>query len=163
MRPLESKLVTLDRLSEIAGDWRKRGSRLVTTNGCFDLLHMGHIRSLVQARQKGDLLFVGVNSDISVRGLKGPSRPIWDESTRALQLAAIEAVDYVTIFPQTTPETFLRAVRSHVHVKGADYEGKQIPEQVIVAEWGGTIAYIDLVAGVSTTELIRRLKLLGEE
>lgn len=151
---LERKLVDLQTLEQSARQWRAEGRKLVTTNGCFDVLHWGHIRSLLEARAMGDLLVVGVNSDRAVKVLKGPKRPLFPEDVRRRQLAALECVDAVVVFDEETPTRFLELVRPHVHVKGADYRGKQIPELAVMARWGGDVRFVDLVAGVSTTSIL---------
>lgn len=153
-RKLERKLVDLTSLEKLARDWRASGRRIVTTNGCFDVLHWGHIRSLLDARAMGDLLVVGINSDRAVKALKGPTRPRFSEDVRRKQLAALECVDAVTVFDDETPTRFLEVVRPHVHVKGADYRGKPIPELAAVARWGGEVRFVELVPGVSTTRIL---------
>ncbi|HXG08812.1 MAG TPA: D-glycero-beta-D-manno-heptose 1-phosphate adenylyltransferase [Gemmataceae bacterium] len=139
---------------------RAAGKTVVWTNGCFDLLHVGHIRNLQAARRLGDLLVVGLNSDASVRRLKGPGRPIVPEAERAEVLAALECVDYVVIFDDLEPSRILGRVRPDIHCKGADYAppgGKPIVEAGVVASYGGRIEFLPLVEGVSTTDLVRRI------
>jgi rfaE bifunctional protein nucleotidyltransferase chain/domain len=150
-----------DQLLARRAKWREHGATVVWTNGCFDLLHAGHLRSLRAARAEGDALVVGVNSDASVRGLKGPDRPIIPEAERAEIVAALECVDAVVIFDEPTPEAALARLRPDVHCKGADYappHGKPIPEAAIVAGYGGRIAFLPLVPGVSTTDRLRRIR-----
>ena len=133
---------------------------MVWTNGCFDLLHAGHARSLTAARSLGDVLVVGLNSDRSVRAIKGPSRPIVPEQERAELLAALTCVDAVIIFDEDTPEAALRRLQPDVHCKGADYappHGKPVPERAVVEAYGGRVEFLPLLAGVSTTEIIKRL------
>lgn len=138
---------------------RKQKRRLVTTNGCFDLLHWGHIKYLAQAKLLGDVLMCGINSDRSVKALnKGPERPIYPEKLRALQVAGLESIDYVFVFDQDTPEAFLELIRPQIHVKGADYHNKDIPERTVVEKHGGRIELIPFVDGFSTTSLIAHLK-----
>lgn len=151
---LESKLFDLAMLERQASRWREEKRRIVTTNGCFDVLHWGHIRSLLEAKAMGDVLVCGVNSDRAVRLLKGEGRPRFPESVRTRQLAALECVDVVTVFDEETPTRFLEIVHPHVHVKGADYRGKQIPELAVMARWGGEVRFVDLVPDVSTTRLL---------
>lgn len=144
---------------------RAAGKVVVWTNGCFDLFHAGHARSLRAARALGDVLVVGVNSDASVRRLKGPSRPVLPAADRAELLASLACVDHVAVFDEDTPEESLRLLRPAVHCKGADYappHGKPIPEAALVAAYGGRVAFLPLVAGLSTTELIRRVKALPD-
>jgi rfaE bifunctional protein nucleotidyltransferase chain/domain len=131
----------------------------VWTNGCFDLLHVGHVRSLREARGLGDVLVVGLNSDQSVRRLKGPARPLVPEAERAEILAALECVDAVVIFNEQTPERVLSQLQPNVCCKGADYappHGKPVPEAALVESYGGRMAYLSFSPGVSTTELARR-------
>ena len=159
----EEKIIPFEKLTSLANDLRKAGKRLVTTNGCFDLLHWGHIKYLSDARSLGDVLICGVNADVSVKRLKGNTRPIWPERVRALQLAGLESVDYVAIFQEDTPVRFLEAVKPSIHVKGGDYKGKEIPEQKVMTSIGGKVVCVPLVEGFSTTSLIERLKLLPNE
>jgi rfaE bifunctional protein nucleotidyltransferase chain/domain len=134
---------------------------VVWTNGCFDLFHAGHARSLRAARDLGDVLVVGVNSDDSVRRLKGPGRPVLRARDRAELVASLACVDYAVIFGEDTPEECIRLLRPQVHCKGADYappNGKPVPEAALVESYGGRVAYLPLVEGISTTELIRRVR-----
>jgi rfaE bifunctional protein nucleotidyltransferase chain/domain len=137
----------------------------VWTNGCFDLFHAGHVRSLEASAAQGDVLVVGLNSDDSVRQLKGAGRPILPELNRALLLAALECVDHVVIFADLTPTATLQQVQPDVHCKGEDYappHGKPIPERAVVEAYGGRVAFLPLVPGISTSELIMRIQQLGE-
>jgi rfaE bifunctional protein nucleotidyltransferase chain/domain len=163
-RTIDEKIVSAASMTAHADKLRRTGKRIITTNGCFDLLHWGHLSYLHKARAKGDILWVGLNSDRSVRALKGKSRPILDETTRAKQLAALESVDFVSVFDEDTPVEWLRVVRPHIHVKGGDYEGKDIPESGLVEEWGGRFETVAMEKGYSTTDLIEKLsKMLGDE
>jgi rfaE bifunctional protein nucleotidyltransferase chain/domain len=141
---------------------KRAGKAVVFTNGCFDLLHPGHIRLLEEARSLGDVLVVAVNSDASVRGNKGPSRPILPEDERAELLAALEAVDYVVIFDEATPRELIEAVKPDVLVKGADWRANEIVGREEVEGAGGKVVSIPLEAGHSTTEIIARIKKLPE-
>ena len=132
--------------------------KVVFTNGCFDILHTGHVTCLAKARQMGDLLVVGLNSDDSVRRLKGPERPINDEHSRALLLAALEAVDYVTIFEEDTPYNLICQVKPDILVKGGDYVLDNIVGADFVRQHGGQVCTIPLVEGFSTTSIIDHLK-----
>jgi rfaE bifunctional protein nucleotidyltransferase chain/domain len=143
-------------LSELGNRLRAEGKRVVFTNGCFDLLHVGHLRYLQAARELGDALVVGLNTDASVRRLKGPARPVVSEDDRAEVLAGLRCVDYVTLFDEATPVEAIRALRPDVHVKGGDYREEDLPEAAIVREQGGRVEIIALVPGRSTTDLIRR-------
>ena len=140
---------------------RAAGQVVVWTNGCFDLIHAGHVRSLRATSAFGDVLVVGINSDASVRRFKGPGRPILPATERAELIAALRCVGYVVIFDEDTPEECIRLLRPDVHCKGADYKpphGKPIPEATLVEGYGGRVAFLPLVDGLSTTELIRRIK-----
>ena len=142
-----------------AAAWRAgRHGRLVFTNGVFDLLHPGHVDVLVGARRHGDALVVGLNSDSSVRRLKGPGRPLQSESERSYVVAALEAVDAVVVFDEDTPLELIRHLRPDVLVKGGDYGEATIVGARDVVEWGGRIAVIPLRPGQSTTSIITRLR-----
>ena len=142
----------------LVDELRAAGARLVLTNGCFDVLHAGHVRYLEQARGLGDRLIVGLNSDESVRALKGPDRPVNGEADRACVLGALACVDYVSIFDELTPERLIRLVRPDVYVKGGDYRERGVPERELVTGLGGQVEVLDLVPGRSTTGLIERVK-----
>ena len=142
-------------LTEIARR-RDAGQKIVFTNGCFDILHVGHVRLLRQAAEHGDVLVVGLNSDASVRRLKGPTRPLNSEAARAELLAALECVDLVTVFDDDTPLALIEAIRPDVLVKGGDYRPEEVVGRVEVESWGGTLALIPLVEGHSTTNLVRK-------
>jgi rfaE bifunctional protein nucleotidyltransferase chain/domain len=133
---------------------RVRGNFVVFTNGCFDILHVGHLRTLQVARGQGDLLVVGVNGDASVRSLKGPSRPINSQADRAELLGGLACVDYVVIFEETTPLELLAKIRPDVHVKGGDYQLADLPEAQLVQSYGGRVHLTELVPGRSTTALL---------
>jgi rfaE bifunctional protein nucleotidyltransferase chain/domain len=144
------------------------GERAVFTNGCFDLLHLGHVRYLQEARALGDFLVLGLNSDESTCMLKGPGRPLVPEEERAALLAALTSVDYVTIFPERTANQLLEALRPAVYVKGGDYAGAQggepdtdrLPEAKVVLAYGGIVRLIPYLPDHSTTELIAKIKRL---
>lgn len=143
---------------------RAAGKVVVWTNGTFDLLHPGHVRSLQQARALGDALVVGVNSDRSVKAYKGPTRPILTQDERAAMLAAVECVDYVVIFDEDTPAESLAKLKPDIHCKGDEYappHGKPVPERGVVEGYGGRIEYLPLVPGLSTSELLRRIRAAG--
>ena len=136
---------------------RSEGKRVVFTNGCFDLLHPGHVRYLAQARALGDALVVALNSDRSVRTLKGPGRPVMNESERAEVIAALSAVDYVTIFDEETPRGLIAALLPDVLVKGGDWPLDQIVGREEVEAAGGTVFSLPYIEGSSTTDLIERI------
>jgi D-beta-D-heptose 7-phosphate kinase/D-beta-D-heptose 1-phosphate adenosyltransferase len=151
------KLYGVDEIGALAERLRAAGKRVVFTNGCFDLLHSGHIQYLQASRAQGDVLIVGLNSDASVRRLKGPSRPVIGEEDRAHLLSALACVDYVVIFEQDTPLELIRAVRPHVLSKGADYTVETVVGHELLAEWGGAVALIPLQEGRSTSGLIDKI------
>jgi len=153
---MDEKVLPLERLRARATAWRCGGARIVFTNGCFDILHIGHIRLLEQARRKGDRLIVAVNSDASVRRLKGPARPIVGEDERARVLAAMSAVDAVVIFEEDTPLRLIEALRPDVLVKGSDYTEREVVGAREVRAWGGRVELIPLVPEMSTTRLVRK-------
>jgi D-beta-D-heptose 7-phosphate kinase/D-beta-D-heptose 1-phosphate adenosyltransferase len=137
---------------------RREGRRVVFTNGCFDLLHPGHIRFLQQAKALGDVLIVAINSDASVRALKGPDRPIFTERERAEMLAALEVVDYVTIFDELTPRALIADLRPDVLVKGGDWRPEEIVGREEVEAAGGCVLSLPYHEGYSTTRLIERIR-----
>lgn len=130
---------------------------IVFTNGCFDVLHPGHIYCLLEASLRGDFLIVGINSDDSVRRLKGVNRPIISEDDRALMLSALACVDAVVIFEEDTPISLIRLLRPDIHIKGSDYAGKPIPEREDVESYGGKVEFVELKPGWSTTSFLKRL------
>src|SRR5215470_8636162 len=155
-----SKVTDLDTLVGRRTRWRAAGKTVVWTNGCYDLLHVGHVRGLQEARGLGDVLVVGVNSDASVRKLKGPRRPIVPEAERAEVLAALGCVDHVLIFGEDTPVEVIARLRPDVHCKGADYappSTRPIPEAEVVRSYGGRIAFLTFSPGVSTSGLVQRI------
>jgi D-beta-D-heptose 7-phosphate kinase/D-beta-D-heptose 1-phosphate adenosyltransferase len=154
---MSQKITSLEELSEQLAWDREKGKKVVFTNGCFDLLHVGHIRYLQQARRMGDLLVVAINTDDSVRRLKGPSRPVQPEMDRAEILAGLECVDYVVSFDEDTPFALIEHLTPDVLVKGADWVVEQIVGREVVEESGGRVATISYVEGVSTSALIERI------
>jgi rfaE bifunctional protein nucleotidyltransferase chain/domain len=136
---------------------RKHGQLVVFTNGVFDIIHRGHVEYLTKAKSFGDVLVVGLNSDASVHRIKGPSRPIQNQSDRAAILLALKPVDYVVIFGEDTPEKLIRAVKPDVLVKGADYKESQIVGASFVRSYGGKVRRVRLTPGRSTTKIIRKL------
>ena len=142
-----------------AEELRASGRRVVFTNGVFDILHVGHVRYLQAARQLGDALLVGINSDASVRRLKGPTRPLNPEGERAEVVAALACVDGVCLFEEDTPHALIEAVRPHVHAKGGDYaDPDALPEAPLVRSLGGEVVILPLVPGRSTTRLIQKIE-----
>ncbi|MFC1804741.1 D-glycero-beta-D-manno-heptose 1-phosphate adenylyltransferase [Candidatus Omnitrophota bacterium] len=154
---LKAKLKTLSGLTRTVRALKRRGKTIVFTNGCFDLLHYGHVRYLEQAKAKGDILVVGVNSDGSVRKIKGKGRPIVGEQERSRVIAALESVDYVVIFKEEIPLRVIKALRPDILVKGADWKSSGIVGSGIVKSYGGRILRLRLVKGLSTTALVRKI------
>ena len=150
-------LIPDEHIEAYAAALRAAGARVVFTNGCFDILHAGHVRYLASARAQGDVLILGLNSDASVRRLKGPSRPINNEQDRAEVVGALAAVDAVVIFGEDTAEELIAKVRPAVYAKGGDYTLETLPEARIVESYGGEVAFIPLVAGKSTTGIIAKM------
>jgi|SRR6516164_10864144 D-beta-D-heptose 7-phosphate kinase/D-beta-D-heptose 1-phosphate adenosyltransferase len=159
-----AKIVPLEQLIERVGEMKRAGKNVVFTNGCFDLLHPGHTRYLADARALGDVLVVAINSDRSVRTLKGPSRPILPESERAEVLAALRSVDFVTIFDDPTPRDLLARMLPQVLAKGSDWGPANIVGREEVEAAGGRVVSIPVVLGYSTSELIKKAgKVLNSE
>jgi D-glycero-beta-D-manno-heptose 1-phosphate adenylyltransferase len=158
MRSSESKIVSQQKLKSLVADHKKRRETVVFANGCFDILHVGHVRYLEAARQRGDTLIVAVNSDASVRSLKGPGRPILDEAARARLVAALRAVDYVVIFSEQTVASLLRDLLPDVHAKGTDYAADTVPERAIAKSLGITVAIVGDPKNHSTRALLDSLR-----
>jgi D-beta-D-heptose 7-phosphate kinase/D-beta-D-heptose 1-phosphate adenosyltransferase len=151
------KILDLDHLLIRVAEWRANGDRIVFTNGCFDILHVGHITLLEQCRAFGDKVIIGVNSDASVKGLKGPTRPVVGENERARVLAALGSTDAVVVFDEATPLELIRALRPDVLVKGGDYTSATIVGAEDVSTWGGRVEIVPTVIGQSTTNTIRKM------
>jgi D-beta-D-heptose 7-phosphate kinase/D-beta-D-heptose 1-phosphate adenosyltransferase len=158
MESVEKKIVSLERALERQALWRGEGCKIGFTNGCFDLVHPGHISLLTQARAACDRLVVGLNADASVRRLKGDGRPVQDEMARAIVLASLAAVDLVVIFPEDTPENLIRQLRPDILIKGADYKREDIVGADFVASYGGEVMLAELVPDRSTSDLIGRAR-----
>lgn len=154
----QSKIVSADTLQRLVRQAQSRGKKVVFTNGCFDLLHAGHIKLLERSRSLGDLLIVGINGDSSVRRLKGPWRPILHQKDRALLLAALACVDYVTVFSEATPQRLIAKIKPKVLVKGADWNARHIVGREVVERNGGRVIRIPLLKGHSTTNLVERIR-----
>jgi D-glycero-beta-D-manno-heptose 1-phosphate adenylyltransferase len=157
-----SKIITWDKLPEWRNQFRADGRKLVVTNGCFDILHLGHVTYLENARNFGDALLIGVNSDAAVRGLKGAGRPVNSETDRASVLAALQSVDGVCIFTDKTATKFLAAAQPDLYVKGGDYtlETLNQDERRIVESGGGKIILVPFMPGKSTTGLLEKISRL---
>ncbi len=156
---IHNKIITREAVAKHANIWRMFNKKIVFTNGCFDILHQGHIDYLSKARDLGGALVIGLNTDASVKRLnKSPERPINKEQSRALVLAALVLVDAVVLFDEDTPYDLIKAIQPDVLVKGADYKAEEIVGYDIVKAHGGEVATIELTEGFSTTELIKRIK-----
>jgi len=155
---MRKKIIELNELEGIINQSKEEGKKIVFTNGCFDILHIGHIHLLKQARKFGDILVIGLNSDSSVRDLKGKKRPIIPENERAELLAALEVTDYITIFTEKTACRVLEVIKPDVYVKGGDYSPTSLPEWPVVERNGGQIRIIPLEEGRSTTNIINRIR-----
>ena len=151
------KIKTINGLKIIAQKLKNQNKKIVTTNGVFDILHIGHIRYLQQAKKLGDALIVAVNSDSSVKKIKDPRRPLNNENDRAEALAALRCVDYVTIFSEENPIKILGVIKPNVHVKGGDYKIEKIIEKEVVEKNNGKMVLIPEVKGYSTTDLIKKI------
>lgn len=152
------RVVTDSELVRLAADARREGKRISFANGCFDLLHVGHVRYLQAARAEADVLVVAVNADESVRILKGRGQPVLPESARAEIIAALGAVEYVVVFADATVERLLRLIEPDVHCKGTDYTVDTVPEREVVRSYGGRVAVVGDPKDHSTTDLISRLR-----
>jgi rfaE bifunctional protein nucleotidyltransferase chain/domain len=157
MRAAEAKLIKRDELPGIAKTLRQQGKTIVFANGCFDILHVGHIRYLTGARSEADALVVGVNADSGVKGLKGPGRPVLNESARALLVAALRDVDYVVIFPEPNVESLLAELRPDVHAKGTDYTAETVPEKATADRLGIRVAIVGDPKEHSTRRLLQNV------
>jgi len=153
----QTNVVTRGELKSVVSAVRENGARIVLANGCFDVLHVGHVRYLQGARALGDILVVGVNSDEQVRKQKGEGRPILPATDRAELIAALESVSYVTIFDEPTVEQLLLAIKPDVHAKGTDYTVETVPEREIVRSYGGQVAIVGDPKDHSTSEILVRL------
>ena len=151
-------LIDRMKISEIVTGLKAKGKKIVFTNGCFDILHVGHVRYLKEAKALGDILILGLNSDCSVKSLKGSNRLINNESDRAEVLSALKAIDYVVIFDEKTAENIVGEVKPDIYAKGGDYSIDTLPEAKIVAEHGGKTVLLQLVDGKSSTNIINKCK-----
>lgn len=153
---IKRKIITLEQASERFNETYRQKNRIVFTNGCFDLLHRGHIYYLAKARELGDLLVIGLNSDASVSRLKGPGRPVNSEQSRAEVLGALVLVDHIIIFEEDTPITLISALRPDILVKGGDYKREEIVGYKEVISRGGEVVIIPMLEGYSTTSMLKK-------
>ena len=150
-------LIDRENAAQFCDELRRQDKKVVFTNGCFDIIHAGHVRYLTTARNFGDMLIVGLNTDESVRRLKGASRPINNQDDRAEVLLGLKAVDHVIFFGEATAENLIAEVKPAVYVKGGDYTLETLPEAAIVKKFGGRVELVNLVAGRSTTNIIEKI------
>ena len=155
---IPNKILTLPELQRKIAQWRLLGKKISFTNGCFDILHAGHIASLTEAARHGDYLIIGLNADASIKGLKGEDRPVNDERSRALVLASLAMVDAVIIFFEPTPLELIKAIQPDALVKGGDYKIENIVGAKEVMNWGGQVIINPIVQGFSTTSIINKLQ-----
>jgi len=151
---VKTKLISREEVAALGQRLRQEGRRIVFANGCFDLLHVGHVRYLQGAKDQGDVLVVGINSDRTVTALKGPGRPLLPAEARAELVAALQAVDYVVVFDELTAEGLLRALRPHIHCKGTDYTEQTVPEREVMESLGGEVRIVGDPKAHSTRELL---------
>ena len=152
------RVLNREEASKLIEEKKKQGKQVVFTNGCFDILHVGHMTYLEEAKEFGDYLFVGVNSDESVKRLKGPTRPINSEDDRAELLAGLKAVDYTVIFTEDTPVELIGELKPSIHVKGGDYKKEDLPETKVVESYGGRVEIVSLVEGKSTSNVVKKIQ-----
>ncbi len=153
---IQSKIIERKNISSFKRDHAIRP--LVFTNGCFDLIHPGHVSYLLKARELGNFLWIGLNTDSSVKKLKGDKRPINDEITRSILLASLFFVDAVTLFDEENPISLLEEIHPDIHVKGGDYKKEDLPEYNTIVEYGGRVEILPCIEGISTTHLIKKIK-----
>lgn len=160
---LSSRIISIDELEGFSADLRSSGKKIVASNGCFDILHIGHSRYLQASKSLADVLVLGLNSDESVKRLKGPDRPINNQGDRAELLLNLRSVDYIVIFNDPTAEDFLRRLKPDIYTKGGDYKGsdleepkRKLPEYGVLSEIGSEIIFLDFVEGKSTTKILER-------
>ncbi len=151
------KILTWEELKKEADRLRGKGKKIAFTNGCFDILHVGHVQYLREARKTGDLLILGLNSDASVRAIKGEKRPLVPQGERAEVVASLAAVDYVTLFDEPTPLTLIEYLRPDLLVKGGDWKEESVVGRDAVRSWGGRVVIVPMTEGVSTTNIVEKI------
>ncbi|HOJ92396.1 MAG TPA: D-glycero-beta-D-manno-heptose 1-phosphate adenylyltransferase [Dictyoglomaceae bacterium] len=157
MYTFERKIKDIKELKLTIKKLKEENKTTVFTNGCFEILHPGHIKLLEEAKKLGDVLIVGINSDSSVKRIKGEEKLIFDEEARLKLISALEVVDYTTLFEEDTPENIIRELKPDIHVKGGDYKKEDLPESKIVESYGGKVIILPLLSGFSTTEIINKI------
>jgi len=159
-----NKIYPREKLKEELGRLRKEGKKIIFTNGCFDILHVGHVRYLKEAKKIGDILIVAINSDSSVRAIKGDKRPLIPEDERADMVASLESVDYVTIFHEPTPLELIEYLQPHIIVKGGNWAEEEVVGRESVKKWGGMVVIVPEIMGASTSGIIEKIiKVYGKE
>ena len=158
LNKLKAKIFNIKDLSKIINEWRLNGDKIVFTNGCFDLIHLGHLEILARSADLGDKLIVGINSDMSIKKIKGNSRPIIEEGSRAKQLAAIEFIDAVILFNEDTPYDLINILKPDVLTKGGDYKKNDIVGNQLINKQQGEVVIIPLTHGYSTTSILEKIK-----
>jgi D-beta-D-heptose 7-phosphate kinase/D-beta-D-heptose 1-phosphate adenosyltransferase len=153
-----NKILERNTLKDKLEELRKKGKKIAFTNGCFDILHVGHVRYLREAKKTADVLVLALNSDSSVRSLKGKERPLVPEKERAEIIAALEFIDFVTIFPESTPLELINYLKPDILIKGGDWAEKDVVGRKEIKEWGGRVAIIPEVEGKSTTNIVEKIK-----
>ena len=155
--PSNPKLIARNSIPTLTQELSSTKSSIVFTNGCFDIIHVGHVHYLQQAKDLGHKLWIGLNSDTSIKSIKGDSRPLNAEQQRAFVLAGLTCVDYITIFSEDTPINLINTIQPAIHVKGGDYNKKDLPEYPVVTGYGGEVVILPFVEGFSTTSIIDQL------
>ena len=158
LEKINNKIFSIESLSSLVNAWQQKGAKIVFTNGCFDIIHKGHIEVLARTADLGDKLIVGLNSDSSIRKLKGANRPIMDENSRAILLAALSCVDAIIFFSEDTPLNLIKTLKPDVLAKGGDYKINTIVGHEIVQENGGEVILVPFVDGFSSTNIIDKIK-----
>lgn len=155
---MKSKILSLSDMARKINELKSEGKKVVSTSGCFDIVHAGHVTYLEEAKTKGDVLIVLLNSDSSVRRLKGDNRPIVNEEERATVIAGLGCVDYVCLFDESTPCEMISKLQPDIFIKGGDYKGKHIPEMDVMSLYGGKVEYVSMIDGCSSTNIIEKIK-----
>ena len=158
LQNVTSKIYTLSDLKIQTDKWKEKGDKIVFTNGCFDLVHRGHIEVLANTADLGDRLVIGLNSDISIQELKGEKRPIIDENSRAILIASLQFVDAIVLFSEETPEKLIEAIIPNILAKGGDYKVTEIAGHKVVLENGGEVILVPRINGFSTTNIVDKIK-----
>ena len=155
---IQNKIISFDNIQKQVLKWREENKKIVFTNGCFDIIHRGHVDYLSKAKDLGDILIIGLNTDQSVRNIKGNTRPIQDENSRAIILASMQFVDAIVLFSDSTPYSLIKEIQPDILVKGADYKKEDIVGYDIVSQRGGKVETIEFIEGYSTSNIERKIK-----